>query len=163
MPHRPGRQALARRTFRLTVAVASLAIAASGCVERRYVVRTVDPSGRPVNALVDINGEEVGISPVSVNYEYYGDRRVTIQAEGFQTIRTVMPLRAPWWDNVVTGFFSENVVPYTLRDERAFTYQLAPAVSPPPGDLVGRGQALRRQAQVPPPPRPPRFLRFFAF
>jgi hypothetical protein len=145
-----------RRLAILTLALISLT--AVGCVERRYTVRT-DPPG----ALVYINGEEAGISPVSVNYEYYGDRRVTIQAEGYETINSTIPIRPPWWDNAVTGFVTENFVPFTLRDERDFRFTMAPAVIPPTGDLIGRGQQLRQQALQPAPERPGPFWRFFAF
>ena len=156
MQTRPGRTA--RRHAALPLTLALLGLAATGCVERRYTIRT-DPPG----ALVYINSEEAGISPVSVNYTYYGDRRVTIQAEGYETINTVVPIRAPWWDNLLTEFVSENLVPVTLRDEREFRFTMAPAVVPETGDLVGRGQQLRQQAIQPAPERPNRFLRFFAF
>lgn len=141
----------------LCLALFLLSLTSVGCVERRYTIRT-DPPG----ALVNVNGEESGISPVSVSYEYYGDRRVTIQAEGYETIHSEMPLQAPWWNNAFTGFFTENLVPFTLRDEREFRFTMAPAVSSETGDLVGRGQQLRQQAQAPPPERPGGFFRFFA-
>jgi hypothetical protein len=145
-----------RRRFVL-LAAALLCLTAVGCVERRYTIRT-DPPG----ALVFVNGEESGISPVSVHYEYYGDRRVTIQAEGYETINTELPIRAPWWNNAFTGFFTENLIPFTLRDEREYLFTMAPAVTPQTGDLVGRGQQLRQQALTPPPERPRGFFRFFA-
>ncbi|WP_152052825.1 PEGA domain-containing protein [Tautonia marina] len=141
----------------ICLALFLLSLTAVGCVERRYTIRT-DPPG----ALVFVNGEESGISPVSVSYEYYGDRRVTIQAEGYETIQTELPIPAPWWNNAFTGFFTENLIPFTLRDEREFRFTMAPAVSPETGDLVGRGQQLRQQAQAPPPERPGGFFRFFA-
>ncbi len=147
------------RLMILTITMLCLGV---GCVERRYIVRAADPSGRPVNARVTINSTPAGISPVSINYEYYGTRRVKIEAEGFETVNTTLPIRAPIWDNAVTGFFTENLIPITLRDEREFTFQLKPTVNPPIGDLIGRGEALRQQAQGAPPPEPPRFFRFFA-
>jgi len=139
------------------LALAAVCLSA-GCVERRYIIRT-DPPG----ALVSVDGEDVGISPVSVSYEYYKDRDVTIEAEGYETLRTVMPLPAPWWDNILTEFVSENLIPYTLRDDRTFEYRLAPATTPPTGELVERGEQLRRASQAPPPKPPPPWVRFFAF
>lgn len=141
----------------LPLALAALSLSAVGCVERRYTIRT-DPPG----ALVFVNSEESGISPVSVNYDYYGTRRVTIQAEGYETINTELPINAPWWNNAFTGFFTENFVPVTLRDEREFMFTMAPAVTPETGDLVGRGQQLRQQALTPAPERPRGFFRFLA-
>ena len=135
-----------------------LAAAPAGCVERRYTIRT-DPPG----ALVIVNQEELGVSPVSKSFTFYGDRDVQIVKEGYQTQRFVQPIKAPWWDNVITEFFTENIVPITLRDEREFTYGLAPATSPAASDLLGRGELLRADAQVNPPPRRKGLLGWLGF
>ena len=55
--------------FLLLTASAAL----SGCVERRYTIRT-DPPG----ATVVVNGEEIGPSPASKSFIYYGDRKITL-------------------------------------------------------------------------------------
>lgn len=120
----------------------------TGCVERRYTIRT-DPPG----ATVIINGEEIGHTPVSRSFVFYGYRDVDLILEGYQTQHLVQPIKAPWWDNLATEFVTENLLPFTLRDEREYVYKLAPAVNPPITDLVGRGEELRTQAQAPPPKR----------
>jgi hypothetical protein len=122
--------------------------ALSGCVERRYTIRT-----NPPGAQVVVNGQELGPSPVSAPFTFYGDREITLIKEGFQRQTIIQPIRAPWWDNLLTEFFTENFIPYTFRDERVFDYQLAPATLPETNDLLGRGEALRAQAQAVPPPR----------
>ena len=81
----------------------------------------------------------------------------------YQTLSVVQPMDAPWWDNIFTEFFSENLVPITLRDEREFHYRLVPSSNPPVNDVLGRGDELRVQAQAPPPPRRGGFLGFFGF
>ncbi|CAN5833904.1 hypothetical protein BH23PLA1_BH23PLA1_13620 [soil metagenome] len=143
-------------------AVALLALAAiagsTGCVERRYTIRTSPPG-----ALVTVNGEEIGTTPVSARFIYYGNTRMTIQAEGHETLNFVQPIRAPWWDNIVTEFFTENLIPYTFRDEREFFYVLPPVADPPTGDIVARGEELRRAGQAPPRPRRGGILGFFGF
>jgi hypothetical protein len=141
---------MSRYTARKRAAVLCLGLLGaglSGCVERRFTVRT-DPPG----ALVRVNGEEVGSTPVSMPFIYYGDRRMTIEAEGYQTLNLVQPIKAPWWDNRLTEFFSENMVPFTLRDEREFYYRMSPAASSQTGDLVGRAEELRGAAATPPVP-----------
>jgi hypothetical protein len=62
-------------------------------------------------------------------------------------------MKAPWWDNLVTEFFTENLVPFTIRDEREFKYTLDPATFPDAGDLRDRAEALRSAARVQPKPR----------
>lgn len=127
-----------------TAALASL----GGCVERRYTIRT-----NPPGALAIVNGEEIGRTPVSRSFTFYGDRDITLMMDGFETQRFTQPVGAPWYDNLLTEFFSENVVPFTIRDERDFTYQMVPSTMPATNDVLNRGQALRAQAQAPPPPR----------
>jgi hypothetical protein len=121
---------------------------AAGCVERRYTVRT-DPPG----ALAIVNGEEIGQTPVSRSFYYYGDREITLILDGYATKTVIQPIKAPWWDNLFTEFFTENLLPVTLRDEREFTYQLSPAVSPRANDLSDRAEQLRSEARVEPRPR----------
>ncbi|MDR3634688.1 MAG: PEGA domain-containing protein [Isosphaeraceae bacterium] len=132
--------------------------ALSGCVERRYTIRS-----EPPGALVIVNSEEIGVTPVSRSFTYYGDRDVTLMKDGFATKRLVEPIRAPWWDNLLTEFFTENVVPVTLRDEREFKYVLEPATIPPQEELRQRGENLRSQGQVAPVPRRGGILGFLGF
>ena len=74
----------------------------AGCVERRYTIRTNVPG-----ALAIVNGEEIGPTPVSRNFIFYGPRKITLIADGFETVDVVQPVRPPWWDNYVTEFFTE--------------------------------------------------------
>jgi hypothetical protein len=136
---------MARRLAALGVAAI---VVLPGCVERRYTIRT-----NPPGALVYVNGEELGPSPVSQSYTYYGPREIVLVADGQQTQKIIQPVDAPWYDNVLTDFFTENLLPFTIRDEREFAYEMTPATSPAVGDLVGRAEAMRGQGQQPPPPR----------
>ena len=120
----------------------------SGCVERRYTIRT-DPPG----ATVIVNGEEIGPSPASKSFVYYGDREITLMLDGYATKTVIQPINAPWWDNFLTEFFTENVIPVSMRDEREFKYQLVPAESPRQDELRDRAEGLRSEAQVLPKPR----------
>lgn len=152
---------MVKRSLRRWSAVAlgmALAGSLSGCVERRYTIRS-DPPG----ALVVVNNEEIGRAPVSRSIVYYGDRDVTLTLDGYQTLHTVQPIKAPWYDNILTEFFTENLLPWTLRDERDFTYKMTPVTVPATNDLMVRGETLRVQAQSPPPPRQSGWRGFFGF
>jgi hypothetical protein len=35
-------------------------------------------------------------------------------ADGYETQQIIQPLPAPWWDNALTDFFTENLLPVTL-------------------------------------------------
>lgn len=142
---------------RLSVAVALAATCAlTGCVERRYTIRT-DPPG----ALVIANGEPIGTTPVSKSFTFYGDRSFRIIKEGYQTQDVVAKFRAPWYDNIVTEFFTENLNPYTFRDEVEFNYTLQPASPDEPNGVLGRAEATRAEGQAPPLKRRTGILGFF--
>lgn len=146
-----------RRCLLLVIAVLAT-VGPSGCVERRYTIRT-DPPG----ALVVVNGEAIGNSPVSKSFVYYGERNVRIIKEGYETLDIVQPIKAPYWDNLVTEFFTENLIPYTFRDELEFDYKLQPNQVADPNQVLARSEALRSEAQDPPPQRRKGLLGFFGF
>lgn len=133
-------------------------ITLTGCVERRYTIRT-----NPPGALVVVNDEEIGPTPISRSFTYYGDREITLMLDGHETQTVIQPIAAPWYDNMLTEFFTENLIPYTFRDEREFTYQLQPSTLPDIEPLRDRGQALRTQAQVVPAPRRGGILGYLGF
>ncbi len=95
----------ARRRTAIVVLLAAVGLAC-GCVERRYTIRT-DPPG----AQVIVNGESLGPAPASHNFYYYGKREVTLVMDGYETKTLLQPIDAPWWDNYLTEFFTENMVP----------------------------------------------------
>jgi hypothetical protein len=128
----------------LAIGVAGL----SGCVERRYTVRT-DPPG----ALVIANGEAIGPAPASKSFTFYGDREFVLILDGYETKKVIQPINAPWWDNLLTEFFTENLVPYSLRDEREYKFELTPAKQTPAEPLRERAEALRSEGKILPKPR----------
>ena len=52
-------------------------IVLAGCVERKLTINT-----KPQGALVALNDEEIGESPVTVSFNWYGDYCVRISKEG---------------------------------------------------------------------------------
>jgi hypothetical protein len=60
-----------------------LALAASGCVERELTV-TSEPPG----AIVYIGDREVGRTPITTPFTWYGDYDIILRREGYQTLNT---------------------------------------------------------------------------
>ncbi len=136
----------------------AIALGQTGCVKRRYTIRT-DPPG----ATVIVNNEEIGRTPVSKSFTFYGDREIVLILSGYKTQRLYQPIAQPWFDNYLTEVFTENVLPFTLRDEREFTYKMQPDIPPPYNDVLNRAENLRAQGRVIPPPRPGGIRGFFGF
>jgi hypothetical protein len=116
---------------------------AGGCVEREMIVRS-DPPG----ALVSVDGYDIGITPVSTPFTYYGQREVRLVKDGYETLTLLQPVPPPWYEFYGLDFVSENLVPGKIRDQRVFDYHLQPQVLAPPDELRARAEALRRGAQA---------------
>ena len=142
--------------------VACLAVAAcsgllSGCVEQRYVV-TTDPPG----AMVLRNGQPLGQSPVDDHFVYYGTYHFTLILDGYETLQVQQKVPAPWYEYFPIDFFSENMIPWKLRDVRRFHYKLEPRRMVNTNDLLQEAQNLRNRGisirppdDNSPPPTPP--------
>ena len=132
-----------RRSAALLLPLLSLLL--SACVERALIVETTPPG-----AEVWIDGDLEGLSPVRVPFSHYGTREVVVMKGGFATVREIRPLEAPWYERFPVDFFSENLWPVTLTDERYFVYTLKPEALDPEGVLT-RARRLREKSRTPPP------------
>lgn len=121
----------------------------AGCVERRMTVRT-DPPG----ALVEIDGTPIGFSPASMSFTYYAPRKIKITHDDYETLTVIQDVPPPWWDNWLTEFFTENLWPFTLRDERVFHYVLEPRKAHSTESILRRAEEVRQQAHLGDAPYP---------
>jgi hypothetical protein len=133
--------------------VLAIFLSATGCVQRRMTIRS-----NPPGAMVYIDDYPIGVTPVSTSFLYYGTRKIRLVKDGFQTLTVMQPVRPPVYQLVPLDFVSENLVPYEIRDERLFEYQLAPEMIVPTEQLLSRADEFRRGSRVegfapaPPPP-----------
>ncbi|MEM1303425.1 MAG: PEGA domain-containing protein [Planctomycetota bacterium] len=117
------------------------AIASAGCVRRRLTVRT-----NPPGATVFVDNQRIGTSPCSVDFTYYGTREIRMVKPGFETLTVNQPIPTPNYDRPGIDFFTENVLPTKIRDNRVVSFNLAPQQIIPAEALISRGQQLRDQA-----------------
>lgn len=68
-------------------------LAAVGCVQR-----TISITSQPQGALVYLNDEEVGRTPVTVPFTYYGTYDVRVVHDGYAPLWTKQKAQAPWWE-----------------------------------------------------------------
>lgn len=124
-------------------AIAVCALLQPGCVERRMTIRT-DPPG----ALVEVDGTPIGFSPASMSFTYYAPRKIKITHDDYETLTVIQDVPPPWWDNWLTEFFTENLWPFTLRDEREFRYVLEPRRAHSTESILQRAEAVRSEAHL---------------
>ena len=108
------------RLASLIIAVLSSVVILSGCVERQLTIHT-----KPAGALVTLNDEEIGVSPVTVAFNWYGDYNVRLSKAGFETLRTHRKLKAPYYDAFPLDFFAETLWPGRIVDSYEWTFELA--------------------------------------
>ena len=136
---------------RLLVLSSLLALASAGCVERRMTIRS-----NPSNALVILDGQEIGFTPVSVPFHYYGVRQIKLVKDGYETKIINQHVTPPWYQRFGFDFVSEVLIPWRIRDERDYglnenEYALQPKFLVPQDQLLQRAQEVRMAAQSPPP------------
>jgi hypothetical protein len=79
-----------------------------------------------------------------VDFTYYGTREIRLVKPGYETLTVNQPIPAPWYQIPPLDFFSENLVPTKIRDNRTVMYDLAPQIIVPREQLVDRANQLRQ-------------------
>lgn len=100
---------------------------ACGCVLRSL---TID--SQPSGAMVYLDDELIGETPVTTTFTYYGVRKITLEkvdAEGRLICERKIvyeKIKPPFYQILPLDFFSELIIPAKLKDEHCFSYQLEP-------------------------------------
>ena len=138
------------RLLTLTILFGSILLSI-GCLRRRMTVRTSPPG-----AMVYVDRQYIGLSPVSTNYTYYGTREIETVRDGYRTDKFLRKFNPPWYEIPPLDFVTETLWPYEVRDERIIDVQMSPELSVPNDALIASGEQLRLQAgqgiAVSPPP-----------
>lgn len=104
----------------LSLAILLFALFTGGCVERQLTINT-----QPQGALVTLNDEEIGNSPVTVSFNWYGDYAVRLSKEGFETLNTHRKLKGPRHDKFPFDFFAQILSSKRIVDSYQWTFELA--------------------------------------
>jgi hypothetical protein len=129
--------------FRKTAALFAI-LALAGCVERRFVIES-DPPG----ALVLMNGQPIGATPVDGHFLYYGNYQFTLIKDGYETLQVDERFKAPWYQYFPIDFVSENLYPGKIDDvRRPEVYRLTPKLQPRTDALLGQAEQLRAQGRA---------------
>jgi hypothetical protein len=97
----------------------------SGCVTKTITIKT-----NPSNALVYLDDELVGESPVEIPFTYYGTRKITIEKKDddgkLMCERKIVfeKIKTPVYEIFPLDFFSELVWPFDIQDNHVLNYDL---------------------------------------
>jgi hypothetical protein len=124
---------------------------AGGCVQRRMTVRS-----NPPGALVYVDDYQIGTTPVSTDFIYYGTRKIRLVKDGYETLTVRQPFPLPWYQIFPLDFVTENLWPWEIRDERVVDLAMTTTASIPPESVVARAEQARLAAgSLPAPPPAP--------
>lgn len=129
-----------RSVFVALAAVTAMICVAAGCVRRTLTIET-----EPQGAIVTLNDQEIGPSPVSRDFTWYGDYNVVIRKEGFETLHTHANLKAPWYQVPPIDFFSDVLWPGRIHDEHTVEYTLEPKTPRQQAEVLSRALEMREQ------------------
>jgi hypothetical protein len=117
----------------------AIAIIPTGCVRRRLFVQS-----NPPGAMLFVDNQQIGTTPCSVDFTYYGTRQIRLVKPGFETLTVNQPIPTPWYQVPPIDFVSENLVPTNLIDHRSVAFNLQPQVIVPTDQLLDRANQLRQ-------------------
>lgn len=112
-----------------------------GCVRRRLTLMS-DPPG----AVVSLDKVEIGKTPISCNFEHYGNRELRLVKEGYETHTQMISLRAPWYQWAGLDFVSEVLVPHQITDRKTFRIKMRPQKAVSPDDLIAQAEHMKSLA-----------------
>ncbi len=124
----------------------ALVLGLSGLITAGCVRRTLTINTEPAGALLFLNDEEVGRTPVTTDFLWYGDYDVIIRHDGYETLQTNLVLKLPWYQLVPIDFFAEVLWPGRIVDCRVQSFELVQAKPPDRSEMLERAQVLRDQA-----------------
>jgi hypothetical protein len=131
-------------------------VGVTGCVERRMVI-IPEPLEARGAIVYDEKDQPIGAGPVDKPFTYYGKYRFRLAKDGYETLVVEQRVRAPWYELPGLDFFSENLIPWTIRDVRYF-YPVMQRINPldrPPEQLLLEAQHLQSYGKTIGAPVPP--------
>jgi len=115
----------------------------SGCVEQRMTI-TSDPPG----ALVRISDEEIGTTPVTVDWVHPGEYEFILSRPGYQTMVDTANLRPHWYQ--IPGLdLIAAISPVRHADHRYVHFIMEKLVLPENHELIAQGLEMKAEATRP--------------
>ena len=125
------------------VALAALPVLLCGCIEQKLTI-TSDPPGM----VVRVSDEEVGTTPVTIEWVHPGEYEFILSRPGYQTKVATAELRPQWYQWPVIDLFAA-ISPYRHVDHRYVHFEMEKLVLPEDAELVSQGLEMREETAKP--------------
>jgi len=120
-----------------TILIAAMLLATTGCVERKLTI-TSDPPG----ARVYLDDQELGQTPVTTRFHFYGHRTVTLKKDGYRDTLEVRELKKPFYQQPIIDVFAD-LGPIPFKDRQTFHFKMDPTPEIDTDALIERGKEMR--------------------
>lgn len=121
--------------------LASMFTLAPGCVRR-----TIEVTSSPPGAMVWLNDEQLGRTPVQTDFKFYGTYDVRVELPGYEPIHEGRDAKAPFYEYPGPDFIAA-ALPTRIQNtvEWHFDLTASPGVNNPEAEaaILARAQALR--------------------
>ena len=124
----------------LTITGLVFSILTCGCIERELKIDTT-----PDGAMVELNDEQIGQTPVTVSFNWYGDYYVRLTKDGYETLSTHRNLKAPWYDHFPFDFFVGVLWPDRIVDSHEWTFELEEKKEITRDELLQKADELQKE------------------
>ncbi len=94
-------------------------LAGGGCV-----LRTLEVKSRPAGATVYLDDQAVGVTPLELEFDFYGTRAIRVAKQGYRPHHGEVALGAPWYEWFPLDFCSEVLWPGTIHDRHEYAVAL---------------------------------------
>ena len=130
--------------MRRSALVLAMALSAGGCLERTVTI-TSDPAG----ALVTLNDQQIGRTPVETGFKYFGVYDVRLELDGYEPIVTEHEAVAPIWEYPGIDLLA-IAAPWRVKTALKWHYDLEPvpqagaeAAEAEESALIDRARSMR--------------------
>jgi hypothetical protein len=121
----------------LTVILLTLS---GGCVERTITVRSSPPGAR-----VYLDDVEHGETPVTFDFNFYGQRELVLRKDNYETYREVIEVSPPLYSRFPIDTFFDLLWPFRIEEDHPYDAMLQPVVAPDEDKLMYQAGELREQ------------------
>ena len=110
--------------------------------------RLIKVTSTPPGATVWLNDQEIGSTPITVPFTWYGNYSVILRKNGFESILTSKRTPTPFYQWPGLDFISECLLPVNLTDEHNWHYDLTASTEVDKNRLIIRAERMRIQSQA---------------
>jgi len=102
----------------LTLCLCTLGTSA-GCLRKRMTIQS-----NPPGATVYVDGHQLGKTPVSTDFTYYGTRNIRLEMDNYQTLNVKQKVKPAWYEIPPLDFFTETFSAGEIKDQHVYNYDL---------------------------------------